>query len=152
MSSGSSCRTSSSSGGGSEVFSPGRSRVPLYKPVADHLPRNCEACMLGRCPRPTRCHNCHMQRCRGRLYTFQFQDVSSFLTDSTSLLGRRQECNNFIHFIQWALLDSSGEPYYLMYLVIDIKQMRENIIVKFGAHFEDFSALGPLDSIQQVAC
>ena len=53
----------------------------------------------------------------------------------------RQECNNFIHFIQWALLDSSGEPYYLMYLVIDIKQMRENIIVKFGAHFEDFSAL-----------
>ena len=27
-----------------------------------------------------------------------------------------------------------------MYLVID-KQMRENIIVKFGAQFEDFSAL-----------
>jgi len=93
VSSGSSCRTSSSSGDGSEVVSSGRSSVPLYKPVADHLQRNCEACMLGRCPRPTR----------------------TFLPDRQHFIAGH-ECNNprNMDFIHWALLDSSGEPYYVM--------------------------------------
>ena len=31
-----------------------RRRRPLYKPQPDHNPHNCEACLLRRCPRPSR--------------------------------------------------------------------------------------------------
>lgn len=70
-----------------------RNPVSLYKPQPDHNPHNCEACLLRRCPRPSR---------------YLIPDKEH------EIPGADLNNNQDMDFISWALLDPNGEPYFVM--------------------------------------